>query len=74
MESKKEVRLLQSFSNDELLENMMGQLNNLKLRMAYQATSFTEIAAMVKNKEKLLKAIPSIQPVSNKNLNRISFI
>ena len=71
MESKKEVRLLQSFSNDELLENMMGQLNNLKLRMAYQATSFTEIAAMVKNKEKLLKAIPSIQPVSNKNLNRI---
>jgi len=30
MESKKEVRLLQSFSNDELLENMMGQMNNLK--------------------------------------------
>jgi hypothetical protein len=72
MESKKEVRLLQSFSNNELLENMTSQLNNLNLRMAYQTTSFSEIGTMVKNKEKLLKAIPSIQPVSNKNLNRIA--
>jgi len=71
MESKKEVRLLQSFSNSELLANMISQLNNLSLRMAYQTSSFTEIGTMVKNKEKLLKAIPSIQPVSNKNLNRI---
>jgi murein DD-endopeptidase MepM/ murein hydrolase activator NlpD len=39
--------------------------------MAYQTKSFVEINSMVKNKEKLLKAIPSIQPVSNKNLNRI---
>jgi hypothetical protein len=58
MESKKEVRLLQSFSNNELLENMTSQLNNLNLRMAYQTTSFSEIGTMVKNKEKLLKAIP----------------
>ena len=72
MEAKKEVRLVQNLSNSELLSNMIGQLNNLSLRMAYQTTSFVEINSMVKNKEKLLKAIPSIQPVSNKNLNRIA--
>lgn len=71
MEAKKEVRLIQNLSNTELIKNMTGQLNNLSLRMAYQGTSFVEITNMVKNKEKLLKAIPAIQPVSNKNLNRI---
>jgi murein DD-endopeptidase MepM/ murein hydrolase activator NlpD len=71
MEAKKEVRLIQNLSNTDLIKNMIGQLNNLSLRMAYQGTSFVEITNMVKNKEKLLKAIPAIQPVSNKNLNRI---
>jgi len=71
MEAKKEVRLIQNLSNSDLIKNMIGQLNNLSLRMAYQTTSFVEITNMVKNKEKLLKAIPAIQPVSNKKLNRI---
>jgi hypothetical protein len=72
MEAKKEVQLIQNLSSNELLESMVGQLNNLSLRMAYQTKSFTEITDMVKNKEKLLKAIPAIQPVSNKNLNRVA--
>jgi murein DD-endopeptidase MepM/ murein hydrolase activator NlpD len=72
LEAKKEVQLIQNLSSDELLESMVGQLNNLSLRMAYQTKSFTEITDMVKNKEKLLKAIPAIQPVSNKNLNRVA--
>lgn len=72
MEARKEVNLIQNLSNVDLLENMVGQLNNLSLRMAYQTKSFVEITNMVKNKEKLLKAIPAIQPVSNKNLNRVA--
>jgi len=72
MEAKKEVQLIQNLSNSDLLETMVGQLNNLSLRMAYQTKSFTEITDMVKNKEKLLKAIPAIQPVNNKNLNRVA--
>ena len=71
MEAKKEVNLIQNLSNTELITNMADQLNNLSLRMSFQANSFAEITTMVKNKEKLLKAIPAIQPVSNKNLNRI---
>lgn len=72
MEAKKEVQLIQNLSSNDLLESMVGQLNNLSLRMAYQTKSFTDITDMVKNKEKLLKAIPAIQPVSNKNLNRVA--
>ena len=72
MQAKKEVRLIQSLSNNELIEDMKNQLNNLSLRTAFQTNSFVEITTMVKNKEKLLRAIPAIQPVSNKNLKRVA--
>jgi len=72
MLAKNEIRLIQSLSNTALIENMRKQLNNLSLRMSFQVQSFTEITAMVKNKEKLLRAIPAIQPVSNKNLKRVA--
>jgi len=72
MLAKNEIRLIQSLSNTALIENMRNQLNNLSLRMSFQGQSFTEITTMVKNKEKLLRAIPAIQPVSNKNLKRVA--
>lgn len=72
MEKKKEVQLVQSMGETELVNSMAAQLNNLSLRMAYQVKSFGAIENMVKNKEKLLAAIPSIQPISNRNLNRVS--
>jgi murein DD-endopeptidase MepM/ murein hydrolase activator NlpD len=72
MEAKNEVKLVQRMGETELVKSMTSQLNNLSLRLAYQDQSYVEIADMVKNKEKLINAIPSIQPVSNKNLNRIA--
>ncbi|MCX6204528.1 MAG: M23 family metallopeptidase [Bacteroidetes bacterium] len=72
IEAQKEVRMIQNFSSAELLSNMIEQLNNLSVRSAFQDKSYLEVGAMVKNKEKLLRAIPAIQPVSNKNLNRIA--
>ncbi len=72
MEKKKEVQLVQSMGETELVNSMAAQLNNLSLRMAYQVKSFAAIENMVKNKEKLLAAIPSIQPISNRNLNRVA--
>lgn len=72
MEAKNEVKLVQRMGETELVKSMASQLNNLSLRLAYQDQSYVEIADMVKNKAKLINAIPSIQPVSNKNLNRIA--
>ena len=70
--AKNEIRLIQSLSNTALTDNIRNQLNNLSLRMSFQGQSFAEITTMVKNKEKLLRAIPAIQPVSNRNLKRVA--
>ena len=72
IELKKEVKLVQGMGESELVQSIAGQLNNLSLRTTYQVKSFEEIGDMVKNKENLLAAIPSIQPVSNKNLSRVA--
>jgi murein DD-endopeptidase MepM/ murein hydrolase activator NlpD len=72
MELKNEVTLVQSMGESELVKSIGSQLNNLALLAAYQDRSFDEITNLVKNKEKLLTSIPAIQPVSNKNLNRIA--
>jgi murein DD-endopeptidase MepM/ murein hydrolase activator NlpD len=72
IEVKQEVMLVQAMTKTELVNSMTEQLNNLSLRVAYQKKSYDEIDNMVKNKEKLLLAIPAIQPVSNKNLTRIA--
>ena len=72
METLKEVKLINNLSSSDLLQNMIDQLNNLSVRTSFQDKSFVEITSMVKNKEKLLRAIPAIQPVSNKNLSRVA--
>lgn len=72
MEMNKEVELVQSMGETQLVTEMTTQLNNLAKRVAYQEKSYKEIDGMLKNKEKLLAAIPAIQPVANKDLNRIA--
>ena len=72
MEKSKEVQLVQGLSETQLIAGLKNQLNNLSLRAAFMNKSYNEIAGMVKNKEKLLLAIPAIQPVSNKDLSRVA--
>lgn len=69
---KAEISLVQRLSDDALIGGMVSQLNVLSARVAYQTRSYGEINEMIKNKEKLLAAIPAIQPVSNKDLRRIA--
>jgi murein DD-endopeptidase MepM/ murein hydrolase activator NlpD len=72
MEKLKEVQLVSGLGETELVKSLGTQLNRLSLLIAYQERSFTDIEAMVKGKEKLLAAIPAIQPVSDKDLTRIA--
>jgi len=72
MEIKKEIKLVQSLGETELVKTTTLQLNNLSMRLAFMSKSYTYIEAMVKNKEKLLEAIPAIQPVSNRDLTRVA--
>ena len=72
MQTDKEIQLVQSLGNSELVDSITSQLNNLSLRIAYQAKSYDDINNLIKNKEKLIAAIPAIQPVANKNLTRVA--
>ena len=40
--------------------------------MRFQSKSYVDIEGMIKNKEKLLSSTPAIQPVDNRNLQRIA--
>ena len=72
MELSKEMQLVKSLGETELVRSITSQLNNLTMLVAYQEKSFNAIEDMVKDKEKLLAAIPAIQPVSDKDLTRVA--
>jgi murein DD-endopeptidase MepM/ murein hydrolase activator NlpD len=71
-ESKKEYLLVQAMSESELVKTLANQLNNLTARINFQTKNFSEVEQMLQDKEKLLAAIPAIQPVSNEDLTRIA--
>ena len=72
MEKSREVQMVKSIGENDLVNSIGSQINRLTLLTAYQEKSFDDIEVMVKNKEKLLAAIPAIQPVSDKDLTRIA--
>jgi murein DD-endopeptidase MepM/ murein hydrolase activator NlpD len=72
LEKSEEITLVSRLSDNELFRGMIGQLNTLSSRIRVQEKSYKEIDEMIRDKEKLLRAIPAIQPVSNKELTRIA--
>jgi murein DD-endopeptidase MepM/ murein hydrolase activator NlpD len=72
MEKLKEIQLVQKMDADALYTDIVGNLNNLIRRVTYQNKSYDEIEGFIRNKEILLAATPAIQPVNNKDLNRIA--
>ena len=72
LERQKEIARVESMSNNELVRSIVDGLTNLKNRIVAQNASYKEISNLINNKEKLLLATPAIQPVSNKDLNRIA--
>ncbi|MBS1746984.1 MAG: peptidoglycan DD-metalloendopeptidase family protein [Bacteroidetes bacterium] len=72
MEKSNEEKKITALGETDLVKGISSQLNQLTLLAAYQENSFNQIEKMVKDKEKLLAAIPAIQPVSDKDLTRIA--
>lgn len=63
---------LENFNNSKLLISTTQRLEILQKQLAIQSKSLDEIASIAKEKEKLLMAMPAIQPVLNKHLTRMS--
>jgi len=72
MEDAKEIATIESMANNELFSSLVHTLNLLSSRVKVQDNSYKQLDELLKNKEKLLSHTPAIQPVSNKDLNRIA--
>ena len=63
---------LEGFNNSDLLENTTKRVDVLTKELVIQSKSLDEIVALAKQKEKLLAAIPAIQPVKNEDLKQMA--
>lgn len=64
-------KYLEGFSNSELVINTSKKVDVLTKQLAIQSKSLDEIVTLAKGKEKLLAAIPAIQPVKNEDLKQM---
>jgi len=63
---------LEGFDNSNLIIGSSKRLDVLSKQIVVQSRSLDEIAKMAEDKEKLLAAIPAIQPVKNEDLTRMA--
>ncbi|HEX7902310.1 MAG TPA: M23 family metallopeptidase [Chitinophagaceae bacterium] len=72
LEIQKEIATVAKMKDNELVNSIISTLDNLEARVNAQKKSYDEIDKLVQNKEQLLSHTPAIQPVSNKDLNRVA--
>ncbi|NBC82146.1 MAG: peptidoglycan DD-metalloendopeptidase family protein [Bacteroidetes bacterium] len=61
---------LESMDNSDIVVNTATRLDKITKQVYVQSISYDEIVDLAENKEKLLKSVPAIQPVSNSDLRR----
>lgn len=63
---------LENYSDADLIISTAKKIDQLSKQLYIQSKSFDEVFKMAKSKEKMLAAIPAIQPVSNLDLTRMA--
>lgn len=63
---------LEGYDNSDLIIETSKKLDQITKKIVVQSKSYDEVVNLAKNKEKRLASIPAIQPVLNKELNKIS--
>ncbi|NER11717.1 Peptidase family M23 [Muriicola jejuensis] len=63
---------LEGFNNSEMIIATTRRLDVIQKQMVIQSRSLDEITKLAEDKEKLLAAIPAIQPVKNEDLTRMA--
>ena len=59
---------LMDMANSDLVVNTTQKMDMLNRQLYIQSKSFDEVVDLFKNHDEMLKCIPAIQPVANKNL------
>ena len=63
---------LEGYDNSEIVINTTKRLDILTKQTVVQSRSLEEIESLAKNKASLIEAIPTIQPIKNKDLTRVA--
>lgn len=63
-------RQLLSMTNSEIAVSTTQKYNELKKQLYIQSKSYDELVKLASNQEEMLKHIPAIQPILNKDLTR----
>ena len=72
LEKQREIARVEGMGDYEVVVSIQNTLSTLGNRIMAQKKSYIELEGLMKNKENILAATPAIQPVSNKELNRIA--
>ncbi|MDP6922766.1 MAG: M23 family metallopeptidase [Lutibacter sp.] len=65
-------KVLEGFDNSEMVAAVAKKIDVLSKQLYIQSTSLDEIVQLAADKEKLLAAIPAIQPIKNEDLTRMA--
>ena len=72
IEKQKELDKVTVMDDNLIGKDIADQLNNITARIAYQFQSYDSISKLISKQDVKLASIPAIQPVSNKQLDRIA--
>ena len=72
MEKAQEIAKVEGLPEHMLIYAIDTTISKLKARITAQQKSYDEVRKLINNKEELLASTPAIQPVANKDLNRIA--
>ncbi|PCJ98693.1 MAG: peptidase M23 [Flavobacteriaceae bacterium] len=63
---------LEGFNNSEMIISTTKRMDIIQKQLVIQSKSLDEITVLAEEKEKLLAAIPAIQPIRNEDLKRMA--
>jgi murein DD-endopeptidase MepM/ murein hydrolase activator NlpD len=63
-------KALEGYNNSNLVIETTNRLDKIRKRIYVQTKSFDDLITLAKNKEDMLRSVPAILPISNKDLTR----
>ena len=61
---------MEGYNNSRIVIETAGKLDKIKKRIYVQSKSFDDLIVLANEKEEMLRSIPAIQPISNRDLTR----
>ena len=61
---------LEGYNNSKLVIETANRLDKIRKKVYVQSKSFDDLISLARNKEEMLKSVPAIIPISNKDLTR----